>query len=631
MTKDGYRLLPRLLFLLSFWCMGTLINFLSFGISIAVFLCSLTVLIPKVKLPAISAIKVHAWLLAAFSSCVLAMACGTYDDAPSSLFILFLGLLSVPSTALTVFFILGLSSDAINSKPSSKASGQSGTSVKEIITILAGSTLVITLMSASSPLYPYNYWDDANIYFTIGRCIKHGLVLYRDAYDHKGPTVYFAHAAAAMISEKSFTGVWIIELIENFFFCFFAWKIVKLYIEPPFYMIMSVPALLSVLCCLSSFYFGDSAEEMCLPALAAILYLSLSYVKSEAPLPFSHAVAAGLLSAFIFWLKYTMCGLILGLAVFIVFDMLIRKEGKILLRTIGGVAAGLLAGSVPAVLYFAVNNALTDLLTAYFYNNIFYYTALVSNSTIPFINVPVLGTIIRMIHNLAWDTGRGIVGFLLIFVASAAISGGNRRLRLLFLLCFSFTAVGIYIGSTVLYYYCHLLMVFVPLALVPILLLLMKAEKAIRHKTRLSAVIVSSSFVIVFLMSILQSPNFFFMTTVSREDLPQYKFAQIMSRTESPVILTYDTLDIGLYTFTGTLPGNRYFSFTNLAESVPEVREEQHRLISEGYYDYILATSPDYNFEGYEVISYEHFQFLGIYKKLVADDFYLYARIDQQS
>ena len=83
----------------------------------------------------------------------------------------------------------------------------------ELIFLILAASLTITFVSTSSPLYPFNPWDDVNVFFTLGRGIKHGLVPYKDIFDHKGPLLYFIYFLAVLISEKSFVGVWLIECI----------------------------------------------------------------------------------------------------------------------------------------------------------------------------------------------------------------------------------------------------------------------------------------------------------------------------------------------------------------------------------------------------------------------------------
>ena len=40
--------------------------------------------------------------------------------------------------------------------------------------------------TANSPLFPYNVWDDANCFFTVGKSMFVGKVLYRDIFEQKG-------------------------------------------------------------------------------------------------------------------------------------------------------------------------------------------------------------------------------------------------------------------------------------------------------------------------------------------------------------------------------------------------------------------------------------------------------------
>ena len=72
---------------------------------------------------------------------------------------------------------------------------------------LGVSAVFVALASKCSFLYPFNDWVDANIFFTMGKGMMNGRVLYRDLYDHKGPLLYFIHGIAYLISNKSFLGM----------------------------------------------------------------------------------------------------------------------------------------------------------------------------------------------------------------------------------------------------------------------------------------------------------------------------------------------------------------------------------------------------------------------------------------
>ena len=53
------------------------------------------------------------------------------------------------------------------------------------------SLLFITICSKSSFLYPMNDWVDTQCFFTVGKAMVNGKVLYADIYEQKGPLLYF--------------------------------------------------------------------------------------------------------------------------------------------------------------------------------------------------------------------------------------------------------------------------------------------------------------------------------------------------------------------------------------------------------------------------------------------------------
>ena len=65
---------------------------------------------------------------------------------------------------------------------------------------LLAAALCLMLASRSSFLYPLNNWDDANSYFTMGKCMFRGFVPYRDLFDQKGILLYFIYGISSLIS-----------------------------------------------------------------------------------------------------------------------------------------------------------------------------------------------------------------------------------------------------------------------------------------------------------------------------------------------------------------------------------------------------------------------------------------------
>ena len=86
--------------------------------------------------------------------------------------------------------------------------------------LLGIAALVLVWCSKSSPLYAFNDWMDANIFFTMGKSMLRGRVLYRDVFDHKGPVLYLLYGLAACVDNTGFGGV---LLLETAAFAAFLW------------------------------------------------------------------------------------------------------------------------------------------------------------------------------------------------------------------------------------------------------------------------------------------------------------------------------------------------------------------------------------------------------------------------
>ena len=185
-------------------------------------------------------------------------------------------------------------------------SGTDKLKISELIFVIAAAVVTITAVSTCSPLFPFNPWDDANCFFTVGRGITKGLVPYRDLYEQKGPLLYFIYALAALVSQKSFTGAWIIECIAASVFAVFSWKTVKLFTRPSRFTIALVPVLLGITYTLKLFNFGGNAEELCFPLLSVAFYfvpMDPTYIWVMVALVILTSIGVGLYSPLL-WSMY---------------------------------------------------------------------------------------------------------------------------------------------------------------------------------------------------------------------------------------------------------------------------------------------------------------------------------------
>ena len=170
--------------------------------------------------------------------------------------------------------------------------------------------LIMMICTRSSFLYVFNLWDDANSYFTMGKCIFRGMVPYRDLFDQKGILLYFIYGLASLISPTTFRGVFVMEVIAATFTVFWILKIYQLFLEPTTFPYTVAPITAAVLYSSRNFYWGGSAEEFMLPFIAGGLYLSVHYFRRIYPKPMNYGtvLAGGILAGCVLNIKFNSLG-----------------------------------------------------------------------------------------------------------------------------------------------------------------------------------------------------------------------------------------------------------------------------------------------------------------------------------
>lgn len=500
----------------------------------------------------------------------------------------------------------------------------------ELITLIAAATVTITLVSTCSPLYPFNPWDDANCFFTLGRGIKHGLVPYRDLYEQKGPLLYFIYTLVAFISEKSFIGAWIIECLTASLFAIYSWKIIKLFTEPSAYMLFLMPVFLGITYSNGMFNFGGNAEEICFPLITAALYFGLRSIVQRDGLPRnSEALICGLITGILFWIKFTFIGFIVGFCIYIIIISIRKKDFKRLFGLIWRFFAGFIIVSLPVLAYFLASNSLSYLWESYFYNKLFYINTVEPQGIM---RIPVLKNIIITVVSL------GIVSVkyphfpvqLLFTLLSMFFIDKKYRKKVLLLFSVSLVLATIFafLSSAVIYYYGYILSYCFGLGLIPFIVLMKKTATVLKERSKLIKPLSAVALTAVYALTICLCKNMYLFLK-PRQFLPQYRIADTIKKTPDAKVLTYDFMDSGFYTAAEILPQNRYYCYNNIADIFPDIREEQDRLIDEGYFDYVITTYfSDFDSENYELIQEESGTFVDFTGEPILEDYRLYKRVN---
>lgn len=474
--------------------------------------------------------------------------------------------------------------------------------------LLAISFLLIC--SKNSPLYPMNDWVDVDCIFTVGKSLNNGAVLYRDIFDHKGPFLYFLYSIAAFISDTSYIGLWIFEIISITGFFFFSIKCVRLFTTNDRYLYAVLPIFALFVLTTNAFAHGGSTEELTLLPLTYSLYYFLRVLNKKEIKQIEHFLV-GACVGIVFWMKYTIVGFYLGAYVYLLIYVIAKKDLQTFLNMLKNFA-GFVIITLFVIGYFAYHSALMDLWEVYFYGNIFLYGEKASLfSKIYFMIANLVGT--SFVNKLLFFPT--YIGFLWMLI--------KRRKETLFcVLSFATSVLGIFFG-TAYNYYSLVLATFAFLGLYPVCDGLAKLFES-REKFKFSKGIPVISMILCIILSIFLSENTYLLK-YDKSDMPQYKFATIINSVEDATLLNYHFLDGGFYFAADIIPENKFFYFSNLP--APEMEADQNQMIENKEVDFVVtrnAKLEDYlNTTDYTLIATETF-----FLEDAFYDYYLYQKND---
>ena len=447
------------------------------------------------------------------------------------------------------------------------------------------SVLFIGLASKSSPLYPMNDWVDVNCFFTMGRGMLDGMVPYRDLYEQKGPVLYFVYAIISLFSKDSYFGVYLLEVVTFGLFLYFSGKLAQLYLGASRIVYFLLAILAAAVVTSWSFTHGGSVEQNTLFILVYGMYSVLRAIHENRGLSFKEAFVNGIFASVILWVKYTTLGFHAGLALFVLIWYLTdtNLRGKLLI-TIGHFLLGVLAITALILLYFAINGALADLFTVYFYNNIFLYAEELEGSRFELI-WDCLKMAIKNNTNYGWLIWSG---FFFLFLKDTK----QWKDGLAVLLCFAGLALGTYWGGKPWDYYGLVFAAFCIFGLIVWTNLLRRTKLFdLWHKylpAHFVSAAVTMSLVLSFLLTgTLEFNQNLYLRKYEKEDTVQYRFAETIRTVEDATLLNYGFLDGGFYFASGATPACRYFCYFNI--NPPEMWEEQNACIQNGDTDFIVT------------------------------------------
>lgn len=471
---------------------------------------------------------------------------------------------------------------------------------------------VLFLCSRSSPLYVCNNWDDANSYFTMGKGLMNGRVIYRDLYDQKGPYLYLLYGIAYLMSQRSFLGVFLLEVIAGTFFLYRSARTVEVMTcretdgdtrrgsrSSALLLWAAVPVMAAAVYVSKSFYWGGAAEEFLMPLMAWAVYAAVSFRTQDAQ---RTIIVCGITAGIVALVKYTILGFYAGWIGVIALGFLLRRDVKgcvkACLRFLGGMGIAFL----PWLIYFLATASLDDFYRCYIYNNIFFYT-----------NVSQMGLgaklydIAKVLYFLILDNFSYFVWLIIGMTGILFLKGMSWMTKLQLWCMIGLLYIGIFIGGNKLPYYSIPLMVFVaPGAGVVVRLVTAGTVPGITpgkengKSLRILPAVIALALSLVFAWAFSYNRDY---RAQRQEGFFLYEFRDIILAEEEPTLLNIGGLDAGVYTLTGIVPTCEYFQANGIA--LPVLEKEQRRYTRERIPQFVVAV--EYVFEnvgeGYDLVA----------------------------
>ena len=462
-----------------------------------------------------------------------------------------------------------------------------------LVLIIITSFITITLLSKSSFLYPINDWVDSNCFFTVGKAILKGKVLYRDIYEQKGPLIFVLHAIAARISYRSFFGVYLFEIISCIIYLIYSTKIIQSFLQSA-YVILAIPILSLLVYSSTAFVGGDSVEEFFLPIITYSLYTGIQICVRK-DVDFIKVFFTGVCTALVLWSKYTCLGFFIGWI--IALSTAFIKNGKLgtIVKSAFIYVMGVMSVTVPILVYFIKNKALNDLLKAYIYNNIMLYSNRISDGG------QKTGLIYNIIHGIAHALHENVIlGFIIVVFVLWLNRYRSKAVSSFIKITLLASCVFVYCGSVSYPYYT--LVFYSYLAIGIIFPLVWISDIAYKKKRRdaYPSLIVIASVVLWLVFALFRSNNTMLLMT-PKNKTPQYMFANIISQKDNATLLNYGFLDGGFYTAAGIVPDVKYFCMLNIP--LDEMTDSQKNYVIDGKTDFIVTCNEELIDQKYTQVS----------------------------
>lgn len=248
---------------------------------------------------------------------------------------------------------------------------------KIYIGLLGYAILLMLLCAGSSPIIRY-LSPDSSIFYTVGRSVANGTILYKEIADHKGFYLFLFNAVGAWLAPDSMNGIFTVEIVFAWVKLIFLYKIASLYLKNTQTCILSALIFMAVATNFLSWNTGNLGETFALTFQLISLYYMAVYVQKNQEAKGIlehdqwHMLVHGLCAGIVLFIQANLIAMWIpfgiGLAIALLTNKYVRNFFSNLLFLLLG--AGLAA--LPVMLYGLINNCIADMYYVMFEINFLY-------------------------------------------------------------------------------------------------------------------------------------------------------------------------------------------------------------------------------------------------------------------
>lgn len=287
-----------------------------------------------------------------------------------------------------------------------------------------------SMQFALNPIFPLSPGGDSSVFLLLGDRLHKGFTLYKDIFDHKGPFLFFLEWLGLFIPSPTYSGVWIIELINMFAVAVIVMKTAALF---------SSSRKVWVFTCIVTIFLGgmqaydegNYSEEYALPWIALSLYIFLKYFISK-NYKKRDIILLGISFSLILLLRANMIGVWATFIPAVLISLIIQSRWKDIFISIGMFVLGNAIILVPLSLV-AARGGWLNYMWEYYVEFNFAYTeseltmasfitsALYLATRLSFTLIPFFGTLMYSKNKLLWLNALGFV----VSLVMASLAGRN--------------------------------------------------------------------------------------------------------------------------------------------------------------------------------------------------------------